>query len=303
MAEPIDLERTCADPPGGVDGPIERLRVRMRGARYRMHRHDTYAIGATVSGVQTFWFRGERRASLPGDVLVIHPDEPHDGCNGDQRPLLYDMLYVSPSALAPAAPRRRRAWSPPFIDDGVRKSQVLRSIVAQAFLGFPHPLDELETVDLLAGLAQALEREGGRCDTAPATVNWKAVRRARDLLEAEGQAAVTADGLERATGVSRYSLARQFRSAFSISPHQYLLGRRIRQARRLIASGDPLAEVALECGFADQSHLTRHFLSRVGLTPGQFRAACRQGEDSEGLQFGVGWNPLRLAAAPRSTSP
>jgi len=284
MGEPIDLERTCASRSGAAEDPIERLRVRMHGAGYRMHRHDTYAVGATMSGVQAFWFRGERRASLPGDILVIHPDERHDGCNGDERPLHYDMLYVSPSALGAATPRRPRRWSPPFIPDGVRKSRSIRAIVAQAFCGFPHALEELEAVDLLARLAQALEREAGEREPVRETINWKAVGRARDLLAAEGQAPVTARRLEAATGLSRFSLARQFRCAFSMSPHQYLLGLRIRQARRLIVGDAPLAQVALDCGFADQSHLTRHFLGRVGLTPGQFRAACNQG-GGRGVQF------------------
>jgi AraC-like DNA-binding protein len=284
VADPIDLERTCASLARAPDEAIERVRVRMHGAAYGMHRHDTYAVGATVGGVQAFWFRGERRVSLAGEVLVIHPDEKHDGSNGDERPLLYDMLYVSPSALAAAAPRRPRRWSPPFIPDGVRKSRSIRSIVAQAFSGFPHPLEELETVDLLGRLAQALEREGGQGEAVPAPIDWNAVSRARDLLEGDGRSAVTAVRLERATGVSRYNLARQFRLAFQVSPHQYLLGLRIREARRLIASGAPLAEVALDCGFADQSHLTRHFLRRVGLTPGRFRTALRQ---AGGLQFSL----------------
>jgi AraC-like DNA-binding protein len=275
----------CASRSGAADGPIERLRVRMHGAGYRMHRHDTYAVGATVSGVQTFWFRGERRTSLAGDVLVIHPDERHDGANGDERPLLYDMLYVSPSALAATAAARRRGWSPPFIDDGVRKSRSIRAIVGEAFREFPRALEDLETADLLVRLAQALEREGGGRDAARRAIDWKAVTQARDLLEDDGRRPVTAERLESATGLSRYSLARQYRLAFSMSPHQYLLGLRIRQARRLIASGASLAEVALDCGFADQSHLTRHFLRRIGLTPGQFRAAC--GEGDGGLQLGV----------------
>ena len=92
------------------------------------------------------------------------------------------------------------------------------------------------------------------------------------------QAGASEREVEALTGLDRYSLAHHFRAAYSTSPHQYLVGRRVRKARRLIPLGHALADVAAACGFADQSHLNRQFLQRFGMTPGQFRAACATGE-------------------------
>ena len=50
----------------------------IRDSGYGLHRHDTYAIGCTLAGVQSFHYRRGLRHSLPGGVLVLHPDEAHD---------------------------------------------------------------------------------------------------------------------------------------------------------------------------------------------------------------------------------
>ena len=57
-----------------------------------------------------------------------------------------------------------------------------------------------------------------------------------------------------------------------MTPHAYLLDQRIRHARTLLRQGQPLAEVALASGFADQAHFQRQFKRRVAATPGQYKA-------------------------------
>src|SRR5678816_1741118 len=54
---------------------IERIEAHLLGQAFTPHRHDTYAIGITLSGVQTFRYRGERWYCLPGQCHILHPDE------------------------------------------------------------------------------------------------------------------------------------------------------------------------------------------------------------------------------------
>jgi AraC-like DNA-binding protein len=80
-----------------------------------------------------------------------------------------------------------------------------------------------------------------------------------------------------ASASSISSLARGFKNALGISPHQWVLKRRIALAQRLIYEGaTPLSEVAVSCGFADQSHLTRVFVQKVGSAPTTWRRKAQR---------------------------
>jgi AraC-like DNA-binding protein len=82
----------------------------------------------------------------------------------------------------------------------------------------------------------------------------------------------TATHVAYASATSVGSLSRGFKSSLGVSPHNWLLNRRIALAERLIFDSDtPLSEVALSCGFADQSHLTRVFTRKLGSSPGAWR--------------------------------
>jgi AraC-like DNA-binding protein len=71
--------------------------------------------------------------------------------------------------------------------------------------------------------------------------------------------------------LDRYSLARQFRTAFGTSPHRYLIMRRLEKVKRELCRGGSLVSVAALNGFADQSHMTRHFKRAYGMSPGKWR--------------------------------
>jgi AraC-like DNA-binding protein len=102
-----------------------------------------------------------------------------------------------------------------------------------------------------------------------------AVRRARDLLHDRLADNVSLDDLATASGLGRFHLARQFRAVFGLPPHAYQTHVRVARAAALIRHGMPLVQVALETGFVDQSHLTRHFTRTVGVSPGRYRQAMR----------------------------
>lgn len=87
MQRALGLERSCVEFQPGVrvvaeSRGIERTEVRFHGNGFTPHRHDTYALGLTLHGVQTFRYRGVERFSMPGNVIVLHPDEVHDGAAG-----------------------------------------------------------------------------------------------------------------------------------------------------------------------------------------------------------------------------
>lgn len=244
---------------------VERIEAWFQGKAYAMHRHDTYAIGRTLAGVQSFSYRRSQRNSLPGNTLVLHPDEAHDGQAGTDEGFQYRMIYVEPALFQDVLGGRAL----PFLEGGVTTDPRLAAATATLLQHVGYTLEPLEQSEALAELAHALAAVAG----APARRSkgdFLAAQRARDYLHVNCARVVTLDELEAATGRDRWSLSHDFRTFYGTSPYRYLTMRRLDAVRRMLLAGTSLAHAAAAAGFADQSHMTRHFLKTFGLTPGRW---------------------------------
>jgi AraC-like DNA-binding protein len=96
------------------------------------------------------------------------------------------------------------------------------------------------------------------------------IERTRRLLEERFDQPLSLDELTSAAGMSKFHYLRLFHEAVGKTPHAYQMHLRIARARELLDGGVHSADVALRCGFADQSHFTRCFKNIVGYTPVQF---------------------------------
>ena len=99
----------------------------------------------------------------------------------------------------------------------------------------------------------------------------KAFRLARDFLAGQHERNISLDELATAAGIGKFRLIRLFRQRTGLPPHALQLAHRIRSARRLLEAGQTIAEVAAASGFADQSHLHRHFQRSLGVTPAEYQ--------------------------------
>jgi len=95
----------------------------------------------------------------------------------------------------------------------------------------------------------------------------------REYLDTEFATPIGLKELGKRVGASSFGVLRMFQAEFGVSPNEYLSNLRIRHAKHLLRQGLPIAEVAADCGFCDQTHLNRHFRQRVDLTPGQYLRA------------------------------
>ncbi|MCT9071230.1 AraC family transcriptional regulator [Cupriavidus gilardii] len=244
---------------------IERIEAFLTGNAYSMHRHDTYAIGRTLAGVQCFQYRRSLRASLPGKTIVLHPDEPHDGQAGTDEGFRYRMLYIEPAVFQAVLGGKPL----PFIEGGISDDPRLFAATAALLQQPDTRLDPLEQDDGMVELALALDAASGARPLRP-SCDFRAAQLARDYLHASSHRIVTLDELAAACGRDRWSLSRDFRTFYGTSPYHYLTMRRLESARRLMQNGVALAECAAAAGFADQSHMTRHFTRAYGISPARW---------------------------------
>ncbi len=271
------LERSCSTPPDsirfGAGAPgIERAEVYLSTCAFEPHRHDTYAIGITTAGVQTFRYRGTRRICLPGQLHVLHPDETHDGAAGTDDGFGYRILYIAPDLIRHAV---AGAGHLPFVADPVQAPTPATHHLSSLLDEIDEPISDLARVEIVTTVADALSSLGGRNDHHRVRIDDRAVELVHDYLTAHACEQTPASTLERIAGVDRFTIARHFRRAYGTSPDRFRALRRVALARTAIERGRPLAEAAVEAGFADQSHMTRQFKRAYGLTPANWaRATC-----------------------------
>jgi AraC-like DNA-binding protein len=254
---------------------VEAISARFAGHAYDLHRHADWLVGVTRAGVQEFHCRGARRRSTPGRVILMEPEEAHDGAAGAPGGFAYAMLYLPQPWLAAALPGAA-GFRTPLVEDAALATAIRRAVRALAA-----PLPRLMRDAALDAVAQALRPQLGAPPAAAAGRDRGLASRARAVLHARMAEDIGADALAAAAGAAdRFRLARAFRAAHGVAPHAYLVQLRLLEAKRRLAAGEAPAEVAAACGFADQSHLGRWFRRAYGVTPGAYRACCTGVPDS-----------------------
>lgn len=158
---------------------LDRIEAYFAGFAFDPHRHDTYAIGRTLLGVQSFHYRGGMTHGLPGTTMVIHPDEVHDGRAGSEEGFKYRMIYVEPALI-----QQILGGKPlPFVPGGVSTDPRLFRASDVLLQNLEYPVDPLQEQDALFDLAQALSAAAGAI-VSRKTFDYVAAERARNLFTA-----------------------------------------------------------------------------------------------------------------------
>lgn len=251
------------------------LDATMSDFSYSKHAHEEYSLGVTLQGRQDFFCQNSFHQSASGNVLIFNPEDVHDGHSGGEQALKYKMLYIHPDEFRPLF--RSLGYqqssilrlSQPMADNPILRHQILRfsSTIQQA------NYSKIEFESGLFQIAQSLVAMSGNFDLG--TQNSKRIDqlllRARDYILASLEHNISIDDIANVANMSKFHFIRQFRQQFGITPHQYVLSCRVNLARRIIESGKSLNQAAFEAGFADDSHLSRHFKRIYGLTPKRFQ--------------------------------
>jgi AraC-like DNA-binding protein len=236
---------------------------------FSRHTHDEFGIGLIDCGAQkSHSGRGMVEAGA-GDIITVNPGEVHDGAPIGDAGRSWRMLYFDTDLIAGAVGDMSEGkntageFSRPVIQDADaawRFRQLFAIATADAHANASLLQEEL----LLEMLADVMREQNfvGTELSAPAEI-----ARAQRMIDDDPLASVTLEDLALESGMSRFQVLRGFARKTGMTPHAYLVQRRIDIARRLIAQGMPLVEAAVASGFADQSHMTRVFVGKYGISP------------------------------------
>lgn len=242
----------------------EVLHARFDHHAYPTHTHDSWTVLLIDDGAVAYDLDRHDHLATPTSVTLLPPRVPHDGRSAlAERGFRKRVLYLDPEWL-PATAVEAAADSPTLLGtDALATVADIHSSLADPADAFAAECGVLALRELaVSQLTPAAE----------SATDAPLARRLREMLDDRLVESFTIAEAAAELGVHRSHLVRVFTRSFGIAPHRYVIGRRVDRARRLLLSGCSPAEAAAESGFHDQAHLTRHFRSTLGATPGVFAA-------------------------------
>lgn len=249
---------------------------------YPRHWHDEHHFCLYSSGTGYLGCRGSSRLIVVGDFVITPAGEVHENWAGDENGISFRSLYLPVELFFDGARQvtEKTAVRPEFAEMISTDPEVRRS-----FLLLHRALEESDsTLHQEESLLEFLHLVVARCSDSHAVppehkTERRAVRRVREYIHEHFDEAISLAELAALADLSPYHLHRVFTLETGVPPHAYQTQLRVNRAKTLLRSGVRLPEIALATGFADQSHLTRHFRRLVGTTPGRFFAGRKNVQD------------------------
>ena len=244
------------------------------------HSHDYYAFGTILNGAEKFMTRGTNYVAARGQILIMNPMQVHDGGPASDDGYQYQIMFIDPKVfgdmIGEISPKNTGL---PFFGNCVVTDPELH-LHLQGLHRLFRPEAESHATDLErdSQLLYSAARFALRHADAPPYLykpgsEDKRVQTVIDYMAAHLDANISLDDLAVITGLSRFHLLRVFRAATGLPPHTYFNHMRLRRAKRMLFDGVSIADAAAATGFADQSHLNRHFKAMWGVSPGTFIAS------------------------------
>jgi AraC-like DNA-binding protein len=261
----------------GIPGVREVLRAHFpaRSHAYPLHTHAAWTLLVIDEGSVVYRLEKSEWVAPMAAVTLLPPDVPHDGEAAGDAGFRKRVVYLEPDVLSGVCLDRVLAM--PLEDD----APLLREVtdLHRALLNCANGVDTLDAEERLAVVAQHLVARWG--DGGSAREHWEArsnrdasrATRLRVMLDDRTVEGLTLAEASRELDCTAAALVRAFQREVGMSPHRYLVGRRLEIARRKLIDGASVADAAVDAGFFDQAHLTRHFRRLLGVTPGRFARA------------------------------
>lgn len=262
------MERFFKDP----KIPYAEFRYSQRSSRvFKPHLHARLSIGAVDQGQVTFHLPDRDYILCPGALALINPDTLHSCNAGHEQARSYYMLYLDMDYCLNIQQSLWKAETfQPMQIALLHDRQIYESYIKALDQLFDPEMATLEKEQILANLTGeilllACSRKDDPAPTSQHLEDFKL------LLSTNLADDITLNQLADHLRVNPFTLLRQFRSTYGVTPHAYRLNCRIEKARTLLQQGMDIADTALECGFFDQSHFHKAFKAATTVTPKEYQ--------------------------------
>lgn len=262
-----------------LDG-VELLRGSNITHEYPPHVHEEYCVLLMLKGVEITVRRGVSHVALPGGLGFMNPDEVHASRSDGAE---YRIIRIRPGLFSRIVSEAvgRDLGTPRFDRLVADDSRTFRLLLDLHLKLEQHASPLEQESEFFSAVGVLVSRQLAACPAPrPVGDEPRHVKTIRDYLKSHYAENVSLSRLTSLTNLSPFYLLRVFRHRVGFPPHEYQTQVRIAHARKLLLEGRPIAHVALETGFCDQSHLSRNFKRIVGMTPGRFSSQSKIVQDS-----------------------
>jgi len=261
---------------------LELIHAHYLNHTFPRHLHEEYVIGIIVRGVEAINYRGMVYVAPVGSLILINPGELHSNYSINGRGFTYRMFYPSTRLLKQINfDVTGKEDSPLFSTPVIKQSDIFHSLL-RLHIKLEHTNSALEQEsEFISVMARLIARHASADITSlPFISEHRYIKIAREYLESHYTENVSLRQLASISNISPFHLLRTFHEEIGLPPFEYQTQLRISHAKKLLRDGWSIAETAAESGFADQSHLTRHFKRIVGITPGKYLPDRNNVQDS-----------------------
>ncbi len=252
-------------------GGVELLAAEYRQHVFPRHVQDQGVIGLVEAGHIRFIGGGIDAEIGDGDVLFIAPGTVHEAAGDGDGAWGYRAIYLTPAQWVSSCAALGAA---PPTDAAIVHNDRLYGRAWRAHRDLVSGiLAERRFEEVIRSLmAAVVEQKHQPTGTGSREVE-SGLTRVRLALDSATTRRMTVPEMVALSGLGRFRFLHEFSRVYGVSPYAYSLNRRLLEAQRRLAAGAPISLTALEVGFADQAHLTRHFLRTIGVTPGEYQKA------------------------------
>jgi AraC-like DNA-binding protein len=258
---------------------LEVLEARRSSFQFALRERAEYTIVLVEGGQERFVHRGKPIVAFKGNIILINPNEAHDGerlCGKRS----FSAIYPSSELLLGLLPHKAhsvgRVFREPLIDDPSVASKF--SIFVNSALSTHTPLGmQCMFLELMFEIFAKYASDDYGWESRPGL--RAKVLYARDRLASSPEQTISLKQLAEETRLTPLALLRSFQRHIGCTPHTFQISQRLRKAKSLLRSGQSITETALDCGFVDQSHFTNTLRRWTGLTPAEYVRSIRPGPD------------------------
>lgn len=244
------------------------------------HFHHEWSLALVETGTELVTIAGQDFHLSSGGLILIPPNFLHSNRGKPDAYWEYRCLYINHEALSFIC---RKSGLPDSVLDQLQYHVTYEPELVLAFKGIldlslPRAVLESRIINLFilivagfSGIDHAMKSD---------LIHSAHLTEIMTFLHSSFHEKTSLDKLSSLFLQDKFKLLRSFRSRFGLTPQAYVTTLRIEHSKKLLIQRESIAEVALECGFFDQSHFTGTFLKYVGITPGRYKKSCNILQDS-----------------------